>query len=332
MAIGAGLGGQCGVAPETTYGTYVAPTRWLEVESAPFEFAPQFTETSGIAAGRTGMLASRRQATTRQGSGSLALEVTTTKMGLLLQQLMCTTVTPVQQGATPAYLQTHTLNGDAAGKSMSVQVGIPRTNGTPDAYTYVGAKVTKGSFSAGVGETLKASLELDVRDMATQTLSAATIPTLTPFHWSQAALKIGTTYGSEAAVDGVSEVSIDIERKMKVDRFYMSSSASIKSEPITNDLVEVSGTIKADYLDKATFVDKFLGNTGFSLVWEFVGAQISGSYYETLRFKLPKVFLDGAVPQLEGLDVVSGEFPFKAYLDGTNPHAVIEYISIDTVV
>ena len=331
MAIGSGIGGQCGIAPEVTYGTYVAPTRFLEVEGAPFEFAPEFTSTSGIAAGRTGMLASRRQATTRQGSGSISLEVATTKMGLLLEQLMGTPVTPVQEGATPAYRQTHVLTGDAAGRSMSIQVGIPRTTGAVDAYTYVGAKCIKGTFSAGVGETLKANFEYDVRDMVTQTLAAASIPSLKPFHWAQSVLKIGAVYGSEVAVDGVSEAEVEIARAVKDDRFYMGG-GGVKAEPITNDLIEVGGSLTVDYLDKTVFVDRFLNNTGFSLVWEFVGANISGAYNETLRFKLPKVFLDGGVPSLEGLDVISGEFPFKAYLDGVNPHAVIEYICTDVTV
>lgn len=329
MAIGAGLGGQVGFAPESTYGTFVAPSNFIEVESAPFEFAPEFTETSGIAAGRTGMLASRRQATTRQGSGSLEAEVTTKGFGALFQQLMGTTVTPAQQGATTAYLQTHTLNGDAAGKSLSIQLGIPRTTGVVDAYTYVGAKCIKGTFSAGVGETLKANLEFDVRDMVSQTLGAAAISaTALPFHWGQSVLKVGATYGAEAAVDGVSEVEVEVARAVKDDRFYMGG-GGVKAEPITNDLIEVSGSLTVDYLDKATFVDRFMSNTGFSLVWEFTGAVIQGAYSEKLRFKFPKVFLDGGVPQLEGLDVVSGEFPFKAYLDGANPHAVIEYISTD---
>jgi hypothetical protein len=47
-------------------------------------------------------------------------------MGLLLQALMGTTVTPVQQVATAAYLQTHTL-ADTAGKSLTIQKGVPLT-------------------------------------------------------------------------------------------------------------------------------------------------------------------------------------------------------------
>lgn len=331
MAIGSGMGGQCGIAPETVYGTYVAPSRFLEVESAPFEYTPEFTTTAGIAAGRTGMLFSRRQATTRQVSGSLSLEVATTKMGMLLQQLMGTSVTPVQQATTAAYLQRHTLNGDSLGKSLSIQLGLPRTTGVVDPYTYVGAKVTKAEFAAAVGETLKMSLDFDARDLVQQTLAAASIPALTPFHWAQSAVKIGSTYGSETAVDGVTEASVSIERAMKTDRFYMGNNG-LKAEPITNDLIQVTGSLSVDYLDKATFVDKFLANEGFSLVWEFLGATIAGAHRETFRIKLPKVALDNGVPALDGLDVISGAFPFTAYLDGTNPHAEIDYISTDVAV
>jgi len=329
MAIGSGLGGQCGIAPETTYGTAVAPTQFLEVESAPFELAREYTDTAGIAAGRTGKQFSRRQPTTRQASGSIALEVATSKMGLLFQHLMGPTVTPTVSGT--GFLQRHVL-GDSLGKSLTVQLGIPRTTGVVDAYTYTGAKVTKAEFSAGVGESLKASFEFDSRDQVTQTLAAASIPTLKPFHWAQATLKLGSSVATVAAVDGVTEVSLSIERAMKTDRFYMGNSG-VKAEPITNDLIEVTGSITADNVDKATFVDRFLNNDGFALVWEFLGAQIgAGPTRETLRFELPKVALDGGLPQLEGLDVVSGSFPFTAYVEAGSPHAAIDYITTDSTI
>src|SRR4051794_13964428 len=100
MAIGSGLGAQVGIAPEVTYGTYVAPTKFVEFTKESLALQKTTAQSAGIAAGRLVALSSRRVVTQRQASGSLEMEVTTKGMGTLLQTLMGTSVTPVQQATT----------------------------------------------------------------------------------------------------------------------------------------------------------------------------------------------------------------------------------------
>ena len=114
MAGGSGLWAQLGIAPEVTYGTFVAPTKFIEFTKESLVLKKTTAQSAGIAAGRLMALSSRRVVTQREVSGSVDLEVTNKAMGLILQSLMGTTVTPVQQGATAAYLQTHTLADTAA--------------------------------------------------------------------------------------------------------------------------------------------------------------------------------------------------------------------------
>ena len=59
MAIGSGLSGQFGVAKETTYGTYVAPTKFYEMESGGVNLDLIRVEGGGIAAGRAARLVSQ---------------------------------------------------------------------------------------------------------------------------------------------------------------------------------------------------------------------------------------------------------------------------------
>ena len=106
--------------------------------------------------------------------------------------------------------------------------------------------------------------------------------------------------------------------------------SGLKREPITNDLVAVSGSITADFLDKAVFAERFLDNTQFALVWSFKGAVISGVYFDTFEIELPANFLTGPAPTLDGLDVVSGDFSFETFSNGTDPVATIRYITTDT--
>ncbi|MEU0734684.1 phage tail tube protein, partial [Streptomyces lavendulocolor] len=206
MAIGSGLGAQLGIAVESSYGTFVAPTKFLEFTKESLQLKKTTAQSSGIAAGRLMQLASRRVVTQREAGGNLDMEVTNRGMGPLLQALMGTTVTPVQQGATAAYLQTHTL-ADTAGKSLSIQKGVPLTTGTVTDKSFVGCKVVGAEFSCGMGEMLTASWEIDAKDCSeSETLAAASYTAMSPFHFGQMAVKTGT-YGAEAALDGVRKMS-----------------------------------------------------------------------------------------------------------------------------
>jgi hypothetical protein len=254
------------------------------------------------------------------------MEVTNKGMGVLLQSLMGTTVTPVQQATTTAYLQTHTL-ADTWGKSLTIQKGVPLTTGTVTDKSFVGCKVVGAEFSCGVGEMLTSSWEIDAKSVdESQTLAAASYSSMSPFHFGQLAVKTGS-FGTETALDGVRKVSVKIERPQATDRFYAGQSGT-KKEPISNDLVKITGSLEMDYV--ATTVDDLHTSDGAtSCVIEWVGPQIESTYYQTFRIKLPAIRIDDAPPTVEGFDVVRPTFSFTALYDGTNAVA-IEYISTDT--
>ena len=328
MAIGSGLGAQIGIAAESTYATFVAPTRFVEFTKESLVEKKTTATSSGIAAGRLMALSSRRVVTQREVTGSLELEVVNKGMGILLQALMGTTVTPVQQAVTTAYLQTHTL-ADTWGKSLTIQKGVPLTTGTVTDKTMLGCKIVSAEFSCEVGGMLTSTFEIDGRACdETQTLAAASYSNMSPFHFGQLAVKSGS-FGAETALDGVRKVSVKIERPQAVDRFYANSSA-LKAQPISNDLVKITGSLEMDYV--ATTVDDLHTSDGAtSLVVEFVGPLIASTYYETFRIKLPAIKVDDAPPTVDGYGVVKPTFNFTALFDGTNQVA-IEYMSTDTTV
>ncbi|WP_338699199.1 phage tail tube protein [Streptomyces sp. Q6] len=325
MAIGSGLGAQLSIGAESAYGTYVAPSKHIEFTKESLALKKTTAQSAGIAAGRLLPLSGRRVVTQREANGSVDLEVTNKGMGVLLQALMGTTVTPVQQGAGAAYLQTHTL-ADTAGKSLVIQKGVPLTTGTVTDKTFLGCKVTSAEFSCEVGGMLTASFEFDAKDCdETQTLVVASYPTMSPFHFGQMALKSGV-YASEAALDGIRKVSVKIERPQAVDRFY-AGQAGLKKEPISNDQVKITGSIEMDYV-ATTLDDLHTSDAATAFLWEFTGANIATTYYETFRIKLPAIRIDEAPPTVEGFDVVKPTISFTGLYDGTNQPA-IEYISTD---
>ncbi|MFF4752653.1 phage tail tube protein [Streptomyces sp. NPDC002514] len=328
MAIGSGLGAQLGISAETTYGTYVAPARFLEFTKESLVLKKTTAQSAGIAAGRLLALSSRRVVTRREVSGSVDLEVVNKGMGLLVQALMGTTVTPVQQATTAAYLQTHTL-ASTAGKSLTLQLGVPLTTGAVTNKTFLGCKVTSGEFSCEVGGILTGTFEVDGKDCdETQTLTAASYSNMSPFHFGQMALKTGT-FGTETALDGIRKVSVKIERPQDVERFYANQSA-LKKEPVENDQVKITGSLETDYV-ATTLDDLHTSDGATSLVWEFVGANIASTYFETFRITLPAVKLDEGPPTVDGFGVIKPTFSFTGLYDGAN-QPKIEIISTDTTV
>ncbi|MFE1272066.1 phage tail tube protein [Streptomyces sp. NPDC058758] len=326
MAIGSGLGAQIGIAAESTYGTYVAPTVFPEFTKESLVLKKTVATSQGIAAGRLMALASRRVVTQKEVSGSLDMEVASRGMGILLQALMGTTVTPVQQGVTTAYLQTHTL-ADTWGKSLTIQKGVPMTTGTVTDKSFIGCKIVSAEFSCEVGGMLTVTFEIDGKDCSeTQTLAVASYVAASPYHFGQMGLKYGTV-GAETALDGVRKVSVKFERPQATDRFYANQSA-LKAQPILNDLTKVTASIEQDYV-ATTIDDLHTSDASTSLVWEFIGPTIESTYNETFRVKLPAVKVDDAPPTVDGYNVVRTSYNLTALYDGTNPVA-IEYMSKDS--
>ena len=327
MAIGSGLAGSLGIVAETTYGTPVTVSKFLEVSKVDLKKVKNTAQGGGLKAGALAQPVNRRVVTTTAAAGGLEGEVVNKNMGLLLQALMGTTVTPTQVGTTGAYVQTHTL-ADNAGKSLTAQVGVPLTTGTVQPYTYAGVKVMGAEFSCGVDDLLTASFDLDAKSVTDQTaLASPSYSTgVRPFHFGQMGVKIGT-FGAEAAVSGVRSVNVKIDRPQNVDRYYANGNGT-KAEPILNGWTSITGAIETDFLTKADFADRFDTDGSFSLVWEFVGVTISGAEKETFRITIPSCFLNDGTPTLEGPDIVAPAFNFVWQYDGTNL-PVITYESTD---
>lgn len=331
MAIGSGIGSQLGIAAETTYGTYVAPTRFLEVAKQTVSKTKNTKSWTGLASGRLVDRAGGRVVTTTAGTVSIdELVVTNRDMGLLLNAIMGGTVAPVQQGATLAYLQTHAL-ADTAGKHLSVQAGVPLVGGTVVPQTALGCKATSAEVACAVDELLTMKVELDAREITeAQTLVAASYgANRSPFHFGQMSVHAGATIGTVAPVSGVQGISVKIDRKLAAEKFY-AGGGGLKAEPTTNDMVAITGTITADYLVAADFANRFRDDTQTAIRITFTGALIDTGYYDTLTIDLPAVFFDTGTPSVDGPDVVTTGYDFTVYNDLTNAPATISYLSADT--
>lgn len=335
MAIRSGLASQVGWAKETTYGTAVTVTKFLPVRNFAFKKVKNTAQGSGIFSGDFLDRGALRDVTTIGATLSWDMEVLNKDMGLFVQALMGTTVTPAIQGAGPAYLQTHTL-ADPFGKSLTMQGGVPDLTGTVRPYTFTGVKVISAEFTMTPGEMFSVKFTADAQDVTEATgLASVSYPTaLDTFDATGGAANVGLaiktgTFGSEASVDGVSSVTVTITRPSKVDRNNLGNGGK-KSEPVLNDKSgAITGTITAEFLDKTKFADLYASDTPTSIVLEALGTLLNATFYYTFRITLPQNYFEGDTPEVGGSDVVSGDFPFTSLYDGTN-QPKIEIIEVAT--
>lgn len=330
MAVGSGIGSSVGVAAESSYGTYVAPSRFFPAKSFQVKKVQNVTPVSGVAAGRPA--APDEVVTTTAATGQVQTDVLRKDFGLLLAQLMGSSSAPVQQGATAAYLQTHVL-GDNFGKSLTLQAGLPNVGGTINPVTATGCKITQAQFSCSLNGLVEATFDFDAKAYTEgESLSAPSYTAANmPFHFGEMAVKLGVV-GAEASVQGVRTANLTISRPMAVDRFYAGNGGS-KAEPVWNEFAAVTGTLEIDNVTKADFHDRFTDHESTSLVIEWVGATaIASTYYPTLRFTCPKVYFGDGVGEVSGPDVIKASIPFTAFYDVTNGLVTAHYISTDSAV
>lgn len=325
MAIGSGIGSQVGYSLESgSYGTYTAPTKFLRAKS--YSVMPKHTRVQGegIQPGILGPYGPHYVETAQSAEAQLVFDVQTTVMGLLLQATMGGTSTAVAvTGSSGAYLHTHTL-GDNFGKSYTIQSGRPTRGGTLVPATLMGGKVTSAEFSCEANGLLGATLSIDGQKWDNTTaLATASYTASSVFSGKEMCLK-GGTVGAETSIAGVRSVAMTFARPMDTED-YTACAAGLKSEPVQNDVVDVSGTIKADLLAKATFEDLAYANTSTSLVWEFVKTvAITGSTFPTFRITLPGVYLESRAQDVPGRDVLTTDWPFTWRYDGTNMPSIVQ--------
>ncbi len=340
MAVGSGIGAQVGLAAESTYGTGVTATRFIE--SMDFKGNPKKNvyQGGGLRAGGFVERASRRVVTSRAFAPSFSADVLPNGFGLILKQAFGSTSAPVQQAATAAWLQTFTLADLGSNLSATIQSGEPNTGGTSNPYTYLGCRCTELEFTQELDKALNLATTWDARDrteataLATASFSGAAQQA---FHWGVYSIKIANTLGAEVAVDGITKVTTKIARPQDTGRFYANDNAGViagvglHKVPILNGRKDVvTGTISADFVTKADLRDRFNADTGFSMVQQWTLDNIASTFFEQLTITTPRCYLNDDGTGVDGEDLLKGDFPFVIGDDGTNEPITVTYMSTDT--
>ena len=281
-----------GLGVESVYGTAVARTRWFEFLDESFNFVKNVKQGVGLRVGSRVARSGRRVVASAEGSGDLTIEAVTKGLGLLWQLgLGSGTSTLVSAGL---YQQVFTL-GDAM-PSATIQKGIPRADGTVDAYTFTGCMVESLTIDCPNADNVKVKTSWNAKDMTTATAytapSYATGPSV--FTFAHGAVYSGaltaptaTALGSAATpVASIRSGSITIKHNLKTDR-YNCGGGGRKEKPFAG-VREISGSLVAEYAD-AAFRDAIVNDTSMTLVKTFTAG------LDVLQIVIPDVRFDGDI-------------------------------------
>jgi hypothetical protein len=328
MAIASGLGGQLGIATETTPGTFVTPASFLKFLEESLETKLDYSKVPAIAAGMAAQDDGLHVQTTRHVEGAIQPVPLSAGFGKILNLLAPGTIAPVGAGAAKTY--TFPIGAvPPDGKSVSLQVGVPGTDGTVRAKSVTGAVIESITFAMERGGTLTCTANIWGSDLVTtETLAVATYPAGTEaFGFLQSQLQI-----DDAAVGScVRSFTITYTFPKANDRYCMNGSGT-GLVPITNGLITVTGSYVLEFSGGWTQYNAFRNATRRKLTVSCLGrTEIETGVKPEIAFEVPKmVVIDNGTPFVSGPDLVTTTASFEGVTTPGTALSTIKYVTSDT--
>jgi hypothetical protein len=321
---------QLGMVKETTYGTRVAPTRFMEFTAEAINKVMPRVVSAGHRPGDEAVRYDHWINGRTGAAGTFDVEVANKGMGILWDLGMGST-TQVADGAGYHYT---TKLGDQAGKSMTLQLGRGDTGGTGvaaiDPFDYTGTKVVGLAFTQAIEAYLHLQVTVDAqKEDTTQALAAATLPAVTEiFHWDQLTVSFNGVVPTRC-----SQVDFHITTPMRVDRWF--AGQPLKSEPIRNAKRDVGGTLACEFESMTNYnlaVNALPTGTPVPIILTWTGVT---TYDVSKPFKLVVTFnqcrCDPDTPNTVAEDVIPLNIPFVA-MQGAAETVTVDYYTSDTAI
>ncbi len=320
MVIASGLGAQLGIGEESTYGTPVAVTRFLEFNSEGLDADIGVIESRGLGTGRFPR-ADREKRYIKSAGGQVEFDVQTKGFGVLFKHCLGSYTNTLVAGSERSALITPDANA-LKGLSLTLQVGKPDISGVARPFTYEGGKVVGWQLKCALDEALKLATTFDFETVQTSTaLAVASYPAASEvFVFTEGALAVGgvTTFVKSASVKGTNALAT--ERR---------GLGNLKREPLANGEAVIDGELECEFEDLGAYAD-WVAGTQAQLVLAFVSPTVIAGGPFKLTVTIPKVAYRGSTPKVGGPDIVMQARPFKALADGVNPVITVEQRTTDT--
>lgn len=316
-----------GVAEEVTYGTAVAPARFLEVVSEGLAGKYERIDSEAFRAGQRVLHTARFQPNPKGAEGDLKFELMDGSFGLILKHMLGS----IASGAPSGGFTTHTATvGDLTGKSLTIQVGRVGSTGTLHPFTYEGCKIKDWELSCQVDGIAELALSVDA-EAEYIGAGAGAYAAATPSYPTTA--QLFTFVGGSATIGGVEFAIMDFnlkgDNKLKTDRWFMrgSSLQTIKKEPLPEGLREYSLELKGEFIDLThsnRVAAAAASGTHAAVVLTFDTPQAG-----QLLITIPAARFDEGGPNLDGMKVIEQGLKGTILWDGSASPITMAYKSKD---
>src|SRR5690606_18707867 len=185
---------------------------------------------------------SRRVLTKHDAGGTIGFEVADKQFGLLFEHMLGAVNTSQPDAVNDPNVYEHMFTPGAlsVNRALTMQKGVEKTDGSVQAFSYHGCKITEWEFSIAVDQILNLELTVDAEEESTsEGLAVASYPDIELFHFGQATLEVD---GSPIAI--VSDATVAGSTGFKVDRYFLGQTGK-KLEPRENALRTITGTLTA---------------------------------------------------------------------------------------
>ena len=293
MATGFGQNGWIGIGEESTFGTGVSATRYLEVMEESISGKHSLISKPAIRSNSQ----KNRVKSKKNVEGSFKMQVPYVGMELLFKHALGSA--GVVSGTNP-YTRTFSL-ASGLPTGLTVLVNRDAANvGTGSMFRYLGCQIDKLTLTQGTEDFLMAEVSILGRDWDLQNIATPTFATFTGVDWEQ--LTVAEINGIQMNVE---DVEITIENALASDRYILGS--RVRKGLGRSGPRKVSGkfTVEFESLDEYNNY-LTLDDCDLSLVWTL------GSSNQ-LTITLPKVNLTGEDPQIKDAGPIKLPVAFEAY-------------------
>lgn len=312
---------QLGYKAETTFGTYIAPDKWVEFLSENITADFERISSQAWRAGQRVESELRWKAGRTNVSGTINAELQSKSLGGLFKAAFGTSVITTPGGGTLSRDHTYTL-GDTVGDSLTIQLGRELRDQTVQPFSYLGCKVNGFHLSCDVGGLAQTSYDIFGRaeDTATGLVAASYPTTLETFSFVEGAVTVGGT------ATPVRQATFDLDNRMNTDDYAFGSKLRRDVPEPANR--EAGGTLDADWTSMTAY-NRFVNGTMAALTLIFTGSIIEAAIAYKLSLTA-NIRTDGTTPTVDGPDEIRQPLTYKVMAAAAGEPVTMVWTTTDT--
>jgi hypothetical protein len=298
--------GVVGFAKESTFGTRVAPTKFLEVTPSGYSVGLQ----TGVVPKHVLNTVRQKYHVPKKKGVSGGMEFWMPYQGAeLLFEAALGAVSSAQIGSTGVY--THTF---VPAETLPTGLSFyrePDYTGVAQAYAHIGCQIAKLTLTQDQEEFMKCAIEVLGQDETEVAQASPTYPTFKGVDWTQVSTMTldGQTYNVRMA-------ELVIENALAEDRYKLGSQLRVGIG--RGGVRKVSGKVEVELTAKAIY-DLYRDATPFAIALAWEGPIAAGSTHYGMTIDLPVVIPTGSTPKVDGHGPIKIELPFECFYDVATP-------------